>query len=127
MEYTNKRFRGSIGLLVLMLAALVFGFSSSYAAAKEEKSVTINFVDLGTIENWRAEGNKAILIETVNNRWYRAEFFNPCFSLPWQETVAFVTSPRGQLNKFSSIVASGERCQFQSLVEIPDPSQSVAK
>ena len=127
MEYVEKRYRGWIVLLILMFAALVLSFSSSHAAVGEERPVTINFVNFGSIQDWRAEGNKAILIETVSNRWYRAEFFSPCIALQWQESVAFVTSPRGQLNRFSSIVASGERCQFQKLDEVPDPSQSTCE
>lgn len=125
MKNTDKRYRRWIRLLVLMIVALAFGCSSSYAVVGEKKPVTINFVHLGSISDWRAEGSKAILIETVNRRWYRAEFFSPCISLPWQESVAFLTSPKGQLNRFSAIAVRGERCQFQELEEIPDPSQTV--
>ena len=127
MDNVNRRFRRTMVIPFLMLAVLTFGFSSSSATVKAKKQATINFVHLGSIDDWHAEGDKAILIETVNDRWYRAEFFSPCISLAWQESVAFITSPRGQLNRFSAIVVRGERCQFQNLEEIPAPSQTAKR
>lgn len=127
MENTNKRFKGSVIVLVSLFVILACCFSRSQAAVERKKPVSIRFVDHGSIEDWRAEGNKAIVIETVNNRWYRATFFLPCQELPYSESVAFVTSPRGTLNRFGSIIVRGERCQFESLEEIDDPSESVAQ
>ncbi len=126
MESTNRQFKGSAIVLVFLLVALACCLSSAQAAVDGKKSVSIRFVDHRSIEDWRAEGNKAIVIETVNHRWYRATFFTPCQELPYSESIAFETSPKGTLNRFSSIVVRGERCRFQSLEEIADPSESVA-
>lgn len=123
MEYTKTQFRGSAGLLLVMLAVVAFGFSSSDAAPMK-KSVAISFIDLGVVTDWQPEGQEAILIETIHKRWYRAEFVSPCVSLPWQQSVGFVTSPKGQLNRFSSIVTDTERCHFRNLEEIPNPLAS---
>jgi len=116
-----------LSLLVLIIVALLLSIGSSYAAVGEKKSATINFVDHGSIRDWRAEGNKAILIETVHNRWYRAEFSTPCYDLPWAEGIALKTHPKGKLNKFSAVVTRYQRCHFRSLEEIPNPSKKATQ
>ena len=121
MKYENRHSRRRIGLLVLILVALLLGFSSSYAAVEKKKPATINFVNYGSIRDWHVEGNNAILLETVHGRWSRAEFFTPCYDLPWAERVAIRTHPRGKLNRFGAVITRYQRCHFRSLVEVPDP------
>jgi len=121
MNHTNKRLMKPVLLLVLVLAAIVFGLGSSYAAIDGKKNARISFAHMGVIQNWHAEGDGAILIETVHDRWYRAEFAFPCFGLRNMEGIAFRTSPIGQLDRFSSISTRYDRCYFKSLEEIPNP------
>ena len=127
MDYTYRRFRGSVSLLLLILAVFISGSGSSCATVEEKKQATINFVNQGAIQDWRAEGNKAIVISAVNNKWYRAKLLYPCYDLPFEEGIAFVSSPGGQLNRYSSVIIRNERYPFQSLEEIPDPSRAATQ
>ena len=123
MDTSNKKSRGLMIIACLMLAFLILAISSSYGASvdkKQAKIVNFRFV----IKDWHAEGKNAILIETLGNKFYRAEFSFPCDHLPFQEAIAFNTLPTGELNQFSSITTEYEKCYFKSLVEIPDPSES---
>ena len=122
MENRYTSFRQTASLLVVAIIALSFGLNSSHAGVDTKKQVRINFVDYGAIVDWRAKGDKALLIKTADDKWYRAAFRFPCLELPFAETIGFVTSPKGQLNRFSSVIARNEYCRFDSLEEIAEPS-----
>ncbi len=81
----------------------------------------VHFADLGGIRNWRADGNDAILIEGRRGQWYRATFFSPCPEVRFATTIAFVTDATGSLDKFSSIIARGDRCYFRDLERVAPP------
>jgi hypothetical protein len=109
--------------LALALAFVVLGTGRLVRAQVEdaEKShASIEFVSLGGIDDWRAEGNRAMLIKGLNGGWYRAEFFAPCAGLQFRNRVAFVTDGTDRLDRFSSILVDGERCWFRSFDKI-DP------
>ncbi|NBC22186.1 MAG: hypothetical protein GVY21_01785 [Gammaproteobacteria bacterium] len=91
------------------------------ADAGAARATSIPFADLGNIEDWRAEGHDAMLIESQRGQWYRATFYAPCYELPFAETVGFVTEPGGSLSKFSSIVAGGQRCWFKTFEKTAPP------
>ncbi|MBN1238963.1 MAG: hypothetical protein JXB36_10700 [Gammaproteobacteria bacterium] len=100
------------------LLALAF---ASPGTAQSDRAV-IHFADLnGSIRNWRADTDEAILIEGANRQWYRAEFFAPCVGLRFATTVAFVTDSLGNLDRFSSILVEGERCWFKTFERTNDP------
>jgi len=115
--------------LFLALAAWAPG---SAARADEEKPsrAVIHFADLGGIENWRADGPDAILIEGRNKGWYRATFFGSCIGLQFAETIGFVTDSGGDLDRFSSLLVDGERCwfrTFEKLAVAPEPKKKENK
>jgi len=124
MKNTVSIYGRFLALLTVGLALLVFGFDSPSAAVEEKKNARINFVHLGSISDWRAEGDKAILIETVTRKWYRAEFFSPCYDLLYQDSVGFVASPTGRLDRFSAIFVGGRSCRFSSLERIAGPART---
>ena len=117
--------------LALALAFVLLGAGRLVRAQVEDvekNHASIEFVSLGGIDNWRAEGNQAMLIKGLNGSWYRAEFFSPCSGLQFRDRVAFVTDGTDRLDKFSSILVRGERCWFRSFDKIdpeaPIPSSS---
>jgi hypothetical protein len=129
-----------VSIAVLVMAAVVLGWTGGSAlagdkmekkpmAAKEmdQKPAVIHFVDLTGVKDWRAEGLSAILIEGSNGQWYRANFFSECYGLPWAERIAFVTSPDGSLDKFSSVMVNGQQCYFKDANKIPDPDKYILK
>lgn len=75
----------------------------------------------GRIKDWRAEGNRAMLIQDSSNNWYRAEFMSPCHGLPFTDAIGFVTDATNQIDRFSSILVRHERCWFRSFQRIEAP------
>ncbi|MDX1581387.1 MAG: DUF6491 family protein [Alphaproteobacteria bacterium] len=114
-------------LSVMGFAALVAAFSltltgaSPAEAAGEGKSASIPFADLGNIDDWRAWNSRTLYVEAATGQWYKATFFSPCHSVPFAETIAFVTEPDGSLDKFSSILVDGEQCRFRTFEKIDGP------
>ncbi|HZF28882.1 MAG TPA: DUF6491 family protein [Gammaproteobacteria bacterium] len=104
----------------MFVAALVVPSAGAAEAVADHASIP--FADIQGIKDWQAEGNTAMLIEAYNRRWYRVTFFSPCIELPWHVAVAFVTEPNGSLDRFSSIIAGGERCYFKTFEAATSPS-----
>ena len=108
--------------LALMLGSAVLGWGSVARAADEVvRPAVIDFVSLGGIRDWKAEGYDAILIQATNGTWYRATFFVPCLGLRFHESVGFVTDGTDRLDKFSSVLVDGQRCWFKSFEKV-DPA-----
>ena len=62
-----------------------------------------------------------LYIESFKGDWYYARFVGPCARLGDSLGLAFDASPNDRLDKFSAIVADGERCQFASFVRSNPP------
>ena len=107
-----KRFAPGVISCALALGA-------SVALAQAERRVAIHFADIGNLQNWRADSTDELYIETMSRKWYRVTFWSPCHGLPFVSDIAFVTEPNGELNAYSSILVSGERCWFKTFEELP--------
>ncbi len=116
-----KRFLLS-SLFALPLFALPLLAAEKEPPGKESR---INFTDMGGIQNWVADGEKGIYVESRNRQWYYATFMSPCQGLNFTNDVGFVSKPSGTLDKFSSVVVDHRECQFTSLVTSdPPPKKS---
>lgn len=98
----------------LTTSALAIALLALAAGAGASQAVSIPFADLGNIQDWKADGHDGIYIKSQTGKWFLATFWAPCDELPFSETVGFVTEPGGSLNRFSSIMAGGQRCWFRS-------------
>lgn len=97
--------------------------TSTHEAAPPKGRAVINFANMhGSIQDWRADGTKAILIQDIGKKWYRAEFMGPCNGLPFAEQVGFITDGTNRIDQFSSILVRGERCWFKSFAETTAPA-----
>lgn len=83
----------------------------------------INFVNYGGIRDWRAERNDALLIRSLDNRYYRATFFGPCIGLDFATRIGFVSDVMGSLDKFGSILVDGHECYFRTFTQIEKPEK----
>ena len=122
-------------LIPLALIAAIGAGSAQAASGKPDMDAadapppghaSISFANLPhRISNWKADGNKAILIEAPRGTWYRAEFMAPCISLPFAVTVGFVTDSMNQIDKFGSILVGRDRCWFKSFERVPAPAKTM--
>ena len=62
-----------------------------------------------------------LFVESIHGDWYYARFIGPCQRLGDSYGLGFEASPNDQLDRFSAVVADGERCQFASFVKSDAP------
>ena len=84
-------------------------------------TASVEFVDFGSIFDWRGEGTEGIYIQSDHRKWYHATFVEPCQNLPYTEHVDIHTTPPSSASKFDSIEVRGEDCYFKSLDEVSGP------
>jgi hypothetical protein len=126
-ESSMARIQRSLSSLPL-IAALALGFSAAAWSEEEEPSrgAEIKFVDLGGIRDWRAEGNRALDIQSARGEWYRATFATPCDGLQFRDSIAFVTSGPNVLDRFGSVLVRGDRCWFETFERLPGEPDEAA-
>jgi len=93
-------------------------------AAHEVRNVAIPFIENGGLKSWRSGGEDTILIEARSGRWYRGEFRAGCPQVRASETVAFMSSPGGVLDHFSTIIVGDRRCRLRTLTDAPNPRRA---
>lgn len=101
-------------LTVGVVTGLFIGLNSANASPVN----AISFANFGSIKDWKAESSRSMLITTTSGDKYRATFMNRCHSLPHSETVGFVTSPSGSLDKFGAVLVRDQKCNIRSLERI---------
>ncbi|SEH17788.1 hypothetical protein SAMN05428974_2361 [Sphingopyxis sp. YR583] len=113
--------------LALSLAAMLLPLSAAAATepAAEPRALgvesSIVFPSDSTIRNWQADRDRGIWIRGRGNDWYYGTFAGFCRDLDFAQAIGFETRGAGRLDKFSSIVVRGERCQLSSFVTSPPP------
>ena len=72
MFRNTRKFAYALPLLGLVTIGARFAHADPLPAnPAPEKPAVIRFADLGGIENWRAEGDRTLLIEGHNHQWPR--------------------------------------------------------
>jgi|NOAtaT_7_FD_contig_51_3747892_length_416_multi_2_in_0_out_0_1 hypothetical protein len=97
-----------------VVTGLFIGLNSANAATPN----AISFANFGSIKDWKAESSRSMIITTTSGDKYRATFMNRCHSLPYSETVGFVTSPGGSLDNFGAVLVRDQKCNIRSLERI---------
>ena len=79
------------------------------------------------VRDFRAEDRHTIYLRAGRD-WYRGTFATPCEELPWAWNIAFDTGPGSSaIDRFSTVLARGERCRLNSLVKIDGEPPAKAK
>ena len=112
----KKAFVAKVGAAVV---AASLGFTIASAVAAPHSEARIPFVQYGGIRDWRTANDREIFIQDSGRHWYRAELMGPCNGLAFASGVRFMPSDSaGTFDRFSWIVAGGERCKVQSVQRI---------
>lgn len=119
------KFRSSTCSLLMALAVVTTAAAAS--DAPPAKNASIPFADLGGINDWRADGDRALYIQGRNRKWYHAELMGFCPDLGFTEHIGFVIEPNGEFDRFSAIVVRGHSCALKSLSESAPPPKKAAK
>jgi hypothetical protein len=86
--------------------------------------VSISFATMGGIDDWRADGNKALYIKgRRSNEWYYARLMSSCHGLNFANTIGFDSEPNQEFNRFSSLLVDGQNCKLTSLIKSEKPEK----
>lgn len=105
----------------ILYSALLALCATGALAAEPVAEATISFANLGGINDWRADGDRALYVQGRNQKWYHAELMGSCIDLPNAERIGFVVEPAGSFDRFSSIIVRGRQCMLRSLTESDAP------
>ena len=94
---------------MLVLAAMPAG---AIAGPPKVQEASIPFVNMGSIRDWRADGDKALYVQDLHGKWYHATLLGSCSGLPYADAIGFETRGIDTLDKFAAVVVRGQRCQF---------------
>jgi Family of unknown function (DUF6491) len=114
-EHTDMK----IHIIACAITATVLAVTLPAARAVSEASIP--FANHGGIRDWRADGHRALYVQARNKQWYRAELVGYCQDLPQALSIAFVSEPTGDFDRYSSIVVRGQRCMLKALAESAPP------
>ncbi|QAY79470.1 DUF6491 family protein [Sphingosinicella sp. BN140058] len=90
-------------------------------AAAPAGETTIPAVAGRGVLEWRAGGEDLVFIRSFLGKWYRVQLTGRCARLDDARGLGFETSPLGELDRNSTIIAEGERCPVSSIVRIDAP------
>src|SRR5215207_914068 len=85
------------------------------------QDASIPFVDYGGIQNWSAQNDSTLMVQAMNNKWYRVGLMMSCSGLPFATRVGFDTGPVDTFDRFSSVIVDGQRCPVQSITLVNSP------
>ena len=111
-------------MILAAFAASAAALAPVPAAAREPaigEEASIPFVNLNSIRTYRAIDRDTIYFQDLRRRWYRGEVIGSCLDLPFAEAIGVETRGINRLDRFSSILVRGQRCQLTSLVRSDAP------
>jgi hypothetical protein len=121
---THPLASAATALVATAVVATAFAGAALAGADKPAppQNVTIPFADRHGIEDWQADGDRGLWIQSRDRKWYYARFFAPCFGLAFHEALRFKFGPAGELDRWSEVFTRDSgRCAFTSLVASDGP------
>ncbi|HEX8309208.1 MAG TPA: DUF6491 family protein [Allosphingosinicella sp.] len=91
------------------------------AAAEPSEETEIPYANRDGIVEWEAAGDDLLYVHALTGGWYRIRTMGRCNRLKTANAIGFDTSPMGQLDRHSAIVAGGHRCPIVSVVRVEGP------
>ncbi|MEO8307512.1 MAG: DUF6491 family protein [Pseudomonadota bacterium] len=111
---------------LLLFVAAVGGAAAAAEMVPDAREVSIPFVSMGSINDWRADKSQGLWIQDVHRQWYYARIMEPCMGLDFAQIIGFDTIPGGAIDRSSSILVPHEgRCHITSLVRSGPPPKKV--
>jgi hypothetical protein len=115
---------GTILVAAMVLAGPTMAQSETEAIKPTGEEVSIAFATMGGIDDWRADGTKALYIKgRRSNEWYYARLLSSCHGLNFANTIGFDSEPSREFNRFSAILVDGQNCKLTSLIKSEKPEK----
>lgn len=108
-------------LKILSATLLALAGAGATAAAVPSEETEIPYANRDGIVEWEAAGDDLLYVHALTGGWYRVRTMGRCSRLKTAYSLGFDTSPMGQLDRHSAIVADGHRCPIVSVVRADGP------
>jgi len=115
-------------LLALGAAASLASLSAAPAHAETppttaatQAEVRVPFLHIGRFRTFRAYDDETLYLRGSHRRWYRLTTLGPCPNLPWARVIGVDTNRGPTLDRFSTLIVDGDRCQLRSVVNSGEP------
>ena len=94
-------------------AAQMKRLSAGEPSLQDSVEAALRLVREGTFNEWRPDGNSALLLLDSDGIGWRATFTTPCPGLKSATAISFVTPAKGSMEDYDSILLDdGTRCYF---------------
>lgn len=111
-------------LAIAVLPAIAVAAPAAKAAPKQ---ASVPFVNQGTVDDFRADGDSAVYLRANGFNWYHATLMAPCTDLRFAEHIGVETRGTNTLDRFSTLLVGHQRCQITSLVKSDAPPARAKK
>ena len=91
------------------------------------QDASIPFLNHRGVDNWAADGDRAIYLQDAFRRWYHATLVGPCTELPFATRIGIETRGNDTLDRFGTLLVRGQRCQIESLVTSGPPPKALKR
>lgn len=108
-------------LKTLSVTVLALAAAGAAAAAEPSEETEIPYANRDGIVEWEAAGDDLLYVHALTGGWYRVRTMGRCDRLKTAYALGFDTSPMGQLDRHSAIIAGGYRCPIVSVVRADGP------
>lgn len=98
-------------------AAQMKRLSAGEPTLQDSAKAALRLVREGTFNEWRPDGNSALLLFDSDGMGWRATFAQPCPGLASATVISFVTPAIGSMEDYDSILLDdGTRCYFDRVI-----------
>jgi hypothetical protein len=108
-----RRFLRSFAVAIIAIAPMRIVLADSNPSQLE---ASIPFASRGGIRDWAADGDRGLWVQSVNRKWYYAQFMGRCIGLGFATALGFDTGSQAAFDRWSSVIVPGyARCALTSL------------
>jgi hypothetical protein len=118
-------------LSIVAAAIALSACATTMAAPRQARQLGgesyIPYANRDGILDWKVAGPDTLYIRSMMGDWYLVRTSAPCPRLRTANSLGFITPGADRLDRFSTIVAEGWRCQVASVTLSAPPPPAVAK
>jgi hypothetical protein len=113
--------RPSILIPFLLGGALLGGCATASPPPPPSAETWIPYAGSDGIVEWKVSGPDALWVRSMMGGWYLVRTMAPCPRLRTANALGFIASPGDRLDRYSAILAEGQRCQLTSVTRSDGP------
>ncbi|MBT0669785.1 hypothetical protein HT136_15565 [Novosphingobium profundi] len=103
------------------MAASASAQPAAQSGGQKGRAASIPFANHGGVQDWRADGTRAVYFKDNHRQWYRADLIGTATDLPFVENIGIISGPGGALDRFGGVLVKGQRYMFSAFQAVDGP------